>query len=89
MHLGGSSSAAGSLQCWCALLPDLNILGLGKSKVYHLIFQLSSKDLPTWLAHLQVLLCQVFAFFLTLILVSLIRLLEFSLQRLQQVLNFD
>lgn len=43
-------------------------------------FQLLSKDLPTRLTHLRFLLCQVCAFFLTLALVYLVRLLDFSLQ---------
>ena len=71
------------------LLPDLIVLGLGKFKVFCSVFQLLSKDLPTWLAHFQVLLCEVFAFFLTLVLVYPVRLLDFSLLGLQQVLYFD
>ena len=71
------------------LSPDLNVLGLGKSEVYRSVFQLLLKDLPTRLTHLQVLLCQVFAFFLTLVLVYLARLLEFSLRGLRQILYSD
>ena len=58
----------------------LNVLSLDKSKDYRRIFLTIIKGyLPTQLAHLRFLLCQVLAFFLTLLLVYLVRLLEFSL----------
>ena len=62
------------------LSPDLNILDLVKFEVYCSVFQLLSKDLHTGLAHLRVLLCRVFTFFLTIVLVYLEKLLDFSLR---------
>ena len=63
-----------------ALSANLNVLGLGKSEVYCIVAQPFLKDLSTRLACLQVLLCHVFEFFLTLVLIYLVRSLQLPLQ---------
>ena len=63
-----------------ALSAKLNVLSLGKSEVYRIVVQPFLKDLYTRLTCLQVLLCHVFAFFLTLVLIYLERSLQLSLQ---------
>ena len=54
------------------LSPDAIVLGLRPSEFYRLVFQPLPKHLPTWLAHLRVLLFQAFALFLTQFLVYLV-----------------
>ena len=79
MHFGGKFFCHWVLGvCNVGVLsPDLNVLGLDKSEVSCSVFQLLLKNVPSQLALLQIVLCQIFAFFLTIVLVDLVMLLDF------------